>query len=427
VPYNHTHYFVEAGAHRGIEYETFELFEDQLNAGRGKGAARVNVVYVPLARGELLNAVVDGRADVAAGGITLTPERQQQVAFTRPTLSGVREVLVTAPGTPVLTSTEALSGQSVFVRPTSSYASSLMALNERLGAAGLAPVELEPAPEVLEDEDILEMVNAALVPATVVDSYLAGLWREVLPRLVVHDGVVLREGADLAWAVRPDSVQLRAALDDFLARHGAGSTTGNVLIRRYVGTTSLVRRASSGAERKRFDALAPLFQQYGARYQLDWLLLTAQAFQESRLDQSARSRAGAVGVMQLLPATGRAMGVGDIRHLDPNVHAGAKYLRSVIDQYFTDEEIERQDRMLFAFAAYNMGPARMRQLRRNARTDGADPNVWFDHVERSAERRVGREPVRYVSNIFKYYVSYRLLEEHRSERERAKEQLRSPR
>lgn len=422
VPYNHTHYYVEAGVHRGIEYETFELFEDELNQGR-KGTARVNVVYVPLTRGELLPAVADGRADVAAGGLTITPEREAQFAFTRPTLRGVREVLVTGPDGPELERLEDLAGLPVFVRPTSSYAASVHALNERLRAEGIKPVELEDAPVELEDEDILEMVNAALVPATVVDSYLAGLWREVLPQLVVHEEFVLREDADLAWAVRPGSPRLRAALDEFLARHGAGSTTGNLLIRRYAGSTKLVQRALSGAERNRFEEMAPLFRKYGEQYEIAWLLLAAQAFQESRLDQSVRSPVGAVGVMQLMPATGRELGVGDVRQLEPNIHAGAKYLRSMIDQHFADPGIDRQNRALFALAAYNMGPARLKGLRRDAPAHGFDPNVWFDQVEHLTERRVGREPVRYVSNILKYYLSYRLLEEQRTERERVKEGL----
>jgi membrane-bound lytic murein transglycosylase MltF len=80
------------------------------------------------------------------------------------------------------------------------------------------------------------------------------------------------------------------------------------------------------------------------------------------------------------------------------------------------------DKMLFAFASYNAGPAKISQLRKEAKQAGLDPNVWFNHVERVAAKRIGRETVQYVSNIYKYYVAYRLLEEERQERERAKQQ-----
>jgi membrane-bound lytic murein transglycosylase MltF len=126
--------------------------------------------------------------------------------------------------------------------------------------------------------------------------------------------------------------------------------------------------------------------------------------------------------MQVLPTTGKEMQVGDVRQLDPNIHAGTKYLRFMTDRYFTDAPMDPVDKMLFAFASYNAGPAKIARLRKEAKQTGLDPNRWFNHVERIAAKRIGRETVQYVSNIFKYYIAYRLLEDERQERERAKQQ-----
>ena len=130
--------------------------------------------------------------------------------------------------------------------------------------------------------------------------------------------------------------------------------------------------------------------------------------------------------MQVMPATGQELGVGDIRQLEPNIHAGVKYIRFIVDQYFKDEPMTPLDKGLFAFASYNAGPGRIRQLRREAEKRGLDPNVWFGNVEQIASERIGRETVTYVSNIYKYYVAYRLVTEEGERRAAAKEQVGSP-
>ena len=145
--------------------------------------------------------------------------------------------------------------------------------------------------------------------------------------------------------------------------------------------------------------------------------MAAQGYQESTLDQNVKSPVGAIGVMQVMPPTGKELKVGDIRKLEPNIHAGVKYMRFMIDTYFKDEPMTRLNKGLMAFAAYNAGPGRLRQLRRETAQRGLDPNVWFGNVERIASERIGRETVTYVSNIYKYYVTYRLLT---AQRERAR-------
>jgi membrane-bound lytic murein transglycosylase MltF len=169
-----------------------------------------------------------------------------------------------------------------------------------------------------------------------------------------------------------------------------------------------VKNATSEKERKKFLALLDLFKTYGDRYKFDYLLMAAQGYQESRLEQNAKSHVGAIGVMQLMPQTGKEQNVGDIRKVEPNVHAGVKYMRFIRNQYFENEPMDDLNKGLFTFAAYNAGPGRIRQLRRETAARGLDPNVWFGNVERLASERIGRETVTYVSNIYKYYLAYRL-------------------
>jgi membrane-bound lytic murein transglycosylase MltF len=298
----------------------------------------------------------------------------------------------------------------VFVRESSSYYQSLVSLNERLTKDGKAPVKLTPAPEELEDEDLLEMANAGLVDILVVDNHKAWFWQRVWPGLRLYPTVALRKGGQIAWAIRKDSPKLKAALDTFLESNGVNSLNARMIFRRYLLNTQYVSGASAEASRQRFASLVALFRKYGAQYEMDWMLMAAQGYQESRLDHGARSHVGAIGVMQVMPATGTELRVGDIKKLEPNIHAGVKYIRSLVDRYYANEPMDDLNKVLFAFAAYNAGPGRVRQLRREAGERGLDRNVWFNNVERIASERIGRETVTYVSNIYKYYVTYLLIQ-----------------
>jgi len=203
---------------------------------------------------------------------------------------------------------------------------------------------------------------------------------------------------------------LKEALNAFLETNGANSLNARMVFRRYLLNTQYVKGAGAELARKRFLALVTLFRKYGSQYNMDWMLMAAQGYQESRLDHNARSHVGAIGVMQVMPATGSELKVGDIKTLEPNIHAGVKLMRTYVDRYFANEPMDEVNKVLFGFAAYNAGPGRVRQLRREAAARGLDRNVWFNNVERIASERIGRETVTYVSNIYKYYVTYLLIQ-----------------
>jgi membrane-bound lytic murein transglycosylase MltF len=424
VPYSKTYYFVDKGDQHGIAYEMGRKFEEELNARLKTGHLKVQVVFVPVSRDEMLPGLVEGRGDMVVAGLTVTPEREKLVDFTAPGRTKVDEVVVTGPGAPQITRLEDLAGRQVFVRPSSSYHESLVELNRRFKAEGKKEVVLKAAPEALETEDILEMVNAGLVKITIVDSYLATFWKQVFPAIKPHFDLTVRRDAETAPAIRKGSPKLEAEIDGFLKRYGARTQFGNIVTQRYFKSTKFVKGATNTADMKRFQATVSLFRKYGDRYKIDWLLMVAQGYQESRLDQDVKSPVGAVGVMQVMPKTGQELKVGDIKQLEPNVHAGVKYIRFMIDQYFADEPMDQLNKGLFAFAAYNAGPGRVEQLRREAQRRGLDPNLWFNNVERIAAERVGRETVQYVSNIYKYYVAYTLAMEEAAERQKAKKAVR---
>lgn len=411
--YGMTNYFLDGARPRGLTYEGVEAFVAALNEKLGLRSRPITAVYIPTSRDRLLPDLAAGRGDLAAANLTVTGSRSELVDFGTPFATGVKEVVVTGPGAPSLGRLEDLSGVEVFVQPSSSYRESLEALNARLRGQGLEPVTIRAASERLEAEDILELVQAGSVAATVVDDHLASFWSGVFDRIRVHQDLVLREGGELAWALRRGTPRLAAEVDAFARTHRRGTLFGNVLLERYLKTNPWVKNLRAERERERLQGMVHLFKRYASEYDFDWLLVAAQAYQESGLDQSLVSPVGAVGVMQLLPSTAASpeVGIADVTDLESNIHAGVRYLRVLADRYFDEPGLDRLNRHLFAFAGYNAGPNRIQRLRADAAEQGLDPDQWFENVEMVVARRVGPEPVRYVANIFKYYVAYTLERE----------------
>ena len=411
VTYNMTNFFLDGGTQRGITAEALREFEKSLNSELKLGRRPLQVTAIPVVRDQLVPYLKAGRGDIAIASLTITPERSQQVIFSIPSALNVSELVVTGPKSPELSGIDDLSGKRVVVRESSSYRESLEKLNRAFHERGLEEIEIVSASEYLETEDLLEMVNAGLIRITIADSYLARFWSQVLPDIVVRDDLAIATGRDLGWAMRTDATGLEEHVNRFLKASRAGRLLGNTLIKRYLENTKYVKDALAGEDQQRLNGMIDLFREYGDRYNFDHLMIAAQAYQESRLDQSVVSRAGAVGVMQILPRTaaGKEVGIPDISTIENNIHAGTKYLRHIVDHYLDDPAIDELNRTLFAFASYNAGPSRVKSLRAKAAALGYDPNVWFLSVEVVAADEVGREPVQYVRNIFKYYTAYTLL------------------
>jgi membrane-bound lytic murein transglycosylase MltF len=270
---------------------------------------------------------------------------------------------------------------------------------------------------------MMQMLDAGLIELMVVDDWKAHMWSLVLPKVNVRTDLVLRANAKTGWAIRKDSPKLKAEIDDFFRNWAIKQGVADYRMNAYMKRVKELKDPTASAEYKRFREMLALFEKYGGKYNFDPLMLAAQGYQESQLNQNARSAVGAIGVMQLMPATGAQMKVGDIHITETNIHAAAKYMDQLMTRYFTDANLSEGNRPLFAFASYNCGPGNVAKARREAARRNLDPDKWFNNVEVVIAQQIGTETTTYVRNIYKYYVSYRLTLDAQAEAERARRQV----
>lgn len=416
-------YYLDDGQEKGLVKEMATNFETFINKRLQRKLIKVHVVIVPVARNQLIPTLLAGQGDIISASLSITAERDQELDFSIPASKPLSEILVTGPTADPLESIDDLSGKTLYLRHSSSYRESVEELNKRFRSEGKDPVRIELVSESLEDDDLIEMVDRGLLPWLVVDDYKLQLWDEVFTNLVARKDIVFREGGRIAWAFRENSPLLASAVNDFLKNNREGTLTGNVLRNRYIRDFDWAANALDNSDYTRFLELQDLFKKYGEQYAVDYLVAAAQGYQESRLNQKARSNAGAVGVMQLLPSTAKDknIGINNIHEVEANIHAGIKYLDFLRSRYFSDQGIDPINQTLLALAAYNAGPSRMINMRNKAAKQGYDPNVWFDNVELVAAKEIGRETVQYVANIYKYYIAYRYTIEQQARHEQARE------
>ncbi|MTI43678.1 membrane-bound lytic murein transglycosylase MltF [Roseibium hamelinense] len=409
VPFSKTFYFIDNGVQRGTTVDMMDAFAKHLDKHHGKKALDDQLVMIPTPRENLFTDLAEGRGDMALGNLTITPERQDLVAFSVPIYNNVKEVPMTAADAQDIASAAALSGMDVHVRPSSSYYDSLLALNEKLEADGKAPVNIIDVGEVLQDEDLMDMVQAGALGTIIVDQHKGAFWMQILDGLKMHEDAPIRTDGQIAFAVRKDAPDLLKEVSAFAKTVEKGTLLGNIILKRYLTDADYLKKLESGDRQAQYDKLSGLFQKYGLKYDIDWLLVAAQAYQESQYKIDARSSAGAVGLMQIKPSTaaGQPIGIKGVESdPDKNVEAGVKYLRYLADTYFDDLKSDPANQTFFALAAYNAGPSRFDRLRKEAAKSGYDPDKWFGNVEWTVARRISREPVRYVGNIYKYYVAF---------------------
>jgi membrane-bound lytic murein transglycosylase MltF len=448
VPYSRTLYYNDKGRERGVTADFVRDFERYVNDKYKAqlGPRPLTVVIRPTTRDLLLKGVAEGAGDIAAGNLTATDERRQVVDFVAPTdQKPVSELVLTGPSSPAIATADDLSGRTVHVRKASSYYDSLAALNERFKSEGKPPAKLVLVPDALEDEDMMEMLNAGLIEAIVVDDWKARIWAQILPKVKINDGAAVRSGGLIGWAIRKDSPKLAGLLGEYYVSYIKKQNLVAMRMKQYYSRVKQIRNSTASEDQKRFESTLALFRKYGAQYHFDPLMLAAQGYQESQLNQQAKSHVGAIGVMQVMPATGSELKVGDITVVEPNIHAGAKYMDQLIgditvvepnihagakymDQlmgkYLADAKLDETNRTLFAFACYNAGPGNIRRMRSEAEKRNLNPDEWFNNVELVTAEKIGIETTTYVRNIYKYYVAYRLLLDAQQAVDKAKEAVR---
>ena len=329
APYSRTFYFNELGRERGYAADLVRAIEKYLNTTMAKqlGNRPLTFVLIPTTRDKLISGVAEGRGDIAVN-LGVTEERKKLVDFLvaadAPLLS---ELVLTGPKSPVINSVDDLAGKTVHTRPSSTYYESLMALNERFKKEGKPAINIVKVPDSLEDEDMMEMLNLGLFEVIIVDDLVANMWSTVLPKVKVNKTVVLRKG-NLGWAIRKGSPLLAKAVTDAYV-NAIQNTPKNL-----ADSPRAIQRPRPAASES--DRLGRLQAVSGARWRCSRstrrstsstrCMLAAQGFQESQLNQEARSPVGAIGLMQVMPATGKELNVGDITIAESNVHAGAKYM-----------------------------------------------------------------------------------------------------
>jgi membrane-bound lytic murein transglycosylase MltF len=403
-------FFYQNGRPQGVQYEALQEFEKFVNQKLKTGKLPVKVVFLPMRPDQLEAALTQGLGDIIAQGIVTTPEREQRVAFSVPIQKNVSQVVVTGPALANVSSFDDLAGKAIYVNPLTTYFENLKKVSDSQQKAGKAPLDIKAADKNLFDDDLIEMVNAGLIPATVTNKGRADLWAQVLPNIKSHADLVVASEGETAWVMRKNNPQLKALVDEFVTGHAVGTAFGNTLLRRYLQNTKWIKNSTSSEELQKFNSYAQFFKKYASEYNFDYLMLAAQGYQESLLDQTRKSHVGAVGVMQVIPkfAAANPINVPNVNDADGNIHAGTKMMRNIADTYFNDPGINPLNKTLFTFASYNAGPNRIARLRKKAQEDGLDPNKWFGNVELEVAKDVGQETVTYVSNIYKYYVAYKL-------------------
>ncbi|OBT07276.1 lytic transglycosylase F [Vibrio sp. UCD-FRSSP16_10] len=414
-------YYVEGGRPKGIIAEQLHHFELSLK----KKHPYMRVKIIPVTRDELFDTLNKGYGDIAIANLTITERRKKIIDFSTPILNDVNELILTHKQSPKITSLEQTSGMEVWVRASSSYFESIQLINEQLSSNGLNPIAVNFVQENLQDIELVEMVNQGIIPATIIDSHKAKLWLNVMNNIQIHEEFPVRTNGKIAWALRHNNPEFKKVINNYIRTAKRGTLLGNVIYGKYLQDTRWLTRALNPKKMAKLESLSKLFERYGQEYEIDWVMLSAQAFQESGLDNSKVSHRGAVGIMQVLPATAKDpyINIPNIKPVENNIHAGTKYLRFIHDRYFSDSDINDNDKVYFSLASYNAGPAKIRRMRALAKKQGFDHNVWFNNVEIVARRNIGREPVQYVANINRYYTIYKQLGEIQDERRKIHDDL----
>ena len=411
-------FFYSDGKPQGILYEALQEFERFANQKLNTGKLPVKVVFLPMRPDQLEAALNQGLGDIIAQAIVITPEREQRVAFSAPIQKDVTQVVVTGSALGSVSSFDDLAGKAIYVNPLTTYYDNLKSVSDAQRKAGKPALDIRAADKNLFDDDLIEMVNAGLIPATVTSKGRADLWVQVLPNVKSHPELIVAKGVQTAWVMRKNNPQLKQLVDEFLESHAAGTSFGNTLLRRYLQNTKWIKNSTSTEEIQKFNAYEGFFKKYAGEYNFDYLMVAAQGYQESLLDQDKKSRVGAVGIMQVIPKLAAAdpIDISNVTNAEGNIQAGCKMLRNITDTYFNDPGINPLNKTLFTFASYNAGPNRIVHLRKKAQDDGLDPNQWFGNVELEVAKDVGEETVTYVGNIYKYYVAYKLTAEQKQQK-----------
>ena len=403
-------YYVYQGKPKGIQYEMVREFVKHLNRKYAKGKKQLKIQFelIPVDYDQLIPMLLEGKGDIIAAGLTVTPKRQNIVSFSKP-YRKVDEVIVTRKELADIPVTK----KTFHVRKSSSYNESIRKYNR--GVKSKWRVNTKYVSEELNTENIIELVSLGKYDYTVADSYLAELSAKVFPDLHLHKNRPFGKSQKIAWATRKGDDQLINEINKVLPKIRKGSLLGNVFSKKYFGDINTIKSNKFNLGTSHLSDYDELFKKYAKMYGFDWRIIAALCFQESRFNPDIVNKWGAIGLFQVKQMTANEpyINIKKItgrKNIENNIHAGVKYLSWIKKRYFdSNEKMEEKARLRMAMAAYNAGPARVRKAIKLAKKMGLNPNRWFRHVELAMLAMRRTEPVTYVSEINKRYVAYLLL------------------
>lgn len=401
MPYGRTSYVDARGHILGFSPELARYLGDFLST---KYKKRIKIEIVPIVAGQLLNTLDRYQADFAVDYFQEYKERPSLAAYAVYDHTRSEDhIVVSRKNSSPLNRLEDLSGQTVCVGHLT-RSNLLDEINEKLPKD--KQIHIFKDDLILSDEDLLQMLDAGLIEHIWVARWKAKLWQPVLSNIQLNEATVRSGVTPSDLIVHQSNRDLANDILEFAVSPDLEKALQIYRTRDFQYRKNALKNPVAKAEWQRFESMHEFFRQFGHQERLDPLFLAGLGFQESALNQSAQSPMGAIGVMQLLPGTGASMGVGNIYELKPNIHAGAKYMNSLLYALSLDQALPDAERAFFAVAAYNAGPNNIRKARELAAKMGFDPNRWFFHVEMATAKLVGSETFLYVRNVYKYYITY---------------------
>lgn len=425
-----TSYFVYKGEPMGYEYELLNSFAKELGLELDIIIAQdMNTIF------EQLNT---GGVDIVAANLTVTKERLKTVSFTEPLIFTKQILIQRKPENwqkmsnsqlerKLIRNPVDLAGKNVYVRKESSFYSRLLSLSEEIGEK----INIIEAPGIDDTEELISKVANGQIDYTIADENIALINQAYYSNIDVKTAISLPQ--QIAWAIRKNAPELEKALNDWLIKK-KGTNEYAVLYNKYFKNRREAEKrlesdffSQTGGKISVYD---DIIKYYSKQISWDWRLLASLVCQESRFNPTAQSWAGAYGLMQVIPSTSSLYGIDSLEEITPrkSLQIGTKYI-STMEKYWEKHINDKNERLKFVLASYNVGLGHVIDARNLAIKYGKEPNVWDDNVsyyilQKSKAKYYrdpivkcgycrGEEPYKYVKEILNRYEHYKnVIEEY---------------
>ena len=419
--YSGTSYFLYKGASHGYEFELLTRFAEYLNV-------ELEIVIANNIN-HLIPNLVNGKVDLVGYGLTVTKNRQENVWFSDYLYLNHQVLVQRKPknwrkmklhqiDNAIIRDAIELEGKLVSVRENTSYFERLNHLSNEIGGQ----IKIDTVSGEITTGEIMKMVVDGDVRYTVSDDNIANIVASAYPILDVRVPVSLSQKN--AWALRKSSPKLHAELNKWLKEFKRHADYKVIYNRYFTNKRAFRKRVKSEFYSLNTNTISKyddLIKTKAADVNVDWRLFASLVYQESQFKVHAKSWVGAGGLMQMMPATAKEMGVKNRFNPEDNLTGGAKYLKMLYDRF--DKVADNEQRIKFAMASYNCGYGHVTDAQLLADKNKIDRNKWDGNVEEmilalSLKKNHqlpfikhgyvrGREPYTYIRQIFERYEHYK--------------------